>query len=489
MIVAGALVTALGLSGVGSAGQASAPAALATGTSSGPPIAAYSLVVANTQSTSGLIARAVLPGGLGCPRLDATVIGAKGQKRVSRPMQVRSTGQTTLNAFTPLRVCEARMPRGAVAASIAGQRIPASKPSDIDSIAVLGDSGCRLNATAVQACNDPTQWPLARISRRIAADRPDLVIYLGDFYYREGACPPTANSLCGGSPAPLNGAPFTDSAWGWVADVLVPMSPLLQSVPVVVVRGNHELCSRGGNGYFLLFDPAFGTAATCAPSADGVAPVVYSPTTAIDLSIEGNRTLRLVNVDSANGNDTAIDDTIPIYQRPLFQKAQRLAHRADEAWLMTHRPITALVSSEYLPVPPGEATTWTSVTQAYSSYGLLGDYDLMLSSHLHIAQAVQIPGMPGQIVLGNGGTMLDPTTGYAIPAFGPLSNASGETLVPAPPLPPYPAIPTATSLHTWVEFGYVMATPASSGWTFDMRDVGGQSFATCKVDAGEVACP
>jgi hypothetical protein len=41
-----------------------------------------------------------------------------------------------------------------------------------------------------------------------------------------------------------------------VSDALVPMAPLLEAVPLVVVRGNHE---------------------RCAPSAAGSASVVDSP--------------------------------------------------------------------------------------------------------------------------------------------------------------------------------------------------------------------
>jgi len=50
---------------------------------------------------------------------------------------------------------------------------------------------------------------------------------------------------------------------------------------------------------------------------------------------------------------------------------------------------------------------------------LLSHYNLILSSHLHLAQAVQIPGQPGQMIIGNGGTQLDPPTGYETPGFGP----------------------------------------------------------------------
>ena len=466
---------------VPSATQA-APAPTAAPPPSRVPLAAYSLIVPRDVSGSGLLVRAVLVGGVGCPRLMAVIPTKKGARPTAVSMIPRRAGATTLSAFDSLQVCEARMPRRAISASIEGVSVPSSVPTNIDSIAILGDSGCRIKGKGAQACNDPAEFPLGRVARSVVRERPDIALYLGDFFYRESACQADDSAICGGSPEPLPGAPFTDSGWGWVADVLVPMAPLLHAVPLYVVRGNHELCYRGGNGYFLLFDPAFGTADACAP-VGGVAPVVYSPTTAVTLSIAGGRTLRLVDVDSANGSDTSIDDSIAALQRPLFQEADRLAAGADDAWLLTHRPIAGVVTTEYLPTPPGLATTWTSITNTYSSYGLLDRFDLLLSSHLHLAQAVQVPGLPGQVILGNAGTELDAPTGYAIPAYGPLANGAGDPLAPG-----VPQIPTASMLQTWVQFGYAVATPTPSGWSIGMKDVTGVDFATCSAKDRQVSC-
>ena len=200
------------------------------------------------------------------------------------------------------------------------------------------------------------------------------------------------------------------------------------------------------------------------------------------LSIAGGRSLRLINVDSANGNDIAINDSIAALQRPLFEDARQMARGAQESWLLTHRPIAGLVSTELLPVPPGTATPWSSVTNTYASSGLLDRFDLMLSSHIHLAQAVTVPTLPPQVVLGNAGADPEPETGYAIPAYGPLTNGEGQPLVPGV------EIPTATSLHTWVEFGYAMAKPTTSGWRLEMKDAGGRLFASCTAQERDLAC-
>ena len=60
------------------------------------------------------------------------------------------------------------------------------------------------------------------------------------------------------SPAGLAGcagSPFGDNWPTWQADFFAPAQPLLRAAPWVVVRGNHEDCSREGLGWFRFLDP------------------------------------------------------------------------------------------------------------------------------------------------------------------------------------------------------------------------------------------
>jgi len=448
------------------------------------PLAVYALVTPRDQAPSGLIARVVLPAGVGCPALETQQGGPGLQPWRPLPMVERRAAASTQRAFDSLLVCEAPIPEGAHAARIAGRRLPASLPARVEKLAVLGDTGCRILGNDIQSCQEASGWPLAQVVRSLVRAQADVAIYLGDFYYREAACPGSNNSQCGGSPAPLSSVPFTDSGWGWVADVLVPMGPMLETLPLVMVRGNHEQCNRGGNGYFLLFDPALDSAQRCAPTAAGTAPVVYAPTTAVDLPLRGGRQLRLVTVDSTNGSDGTIDAEMAARMRLLFADGQRLARGREEVWLLTHRPVNAVVPSAFLPSPPGNASPWGSLTQTVASDGLLEPYQLMLSSHLHSAQVVQVPGQPGQIVLGNGGTKLDPPA-YPNPAYGPLANTAGQPLQPG--LKP---LPRASFVQAWLTFGYMIAEPgpAPRGWRLTMRDVRGATFATCSLVQRQVGC-
>jgi hypothetical protein len=437
----------------------------------GGVVSAYTLVAPRSTAASGLVVRAVVAAGVDCPTVTATL--AAGSRTVR--MAERSAPTTTAPAFDAITVCSAPLPVGTRSASVGGLAVPAVYPSNVDRLALVGDTGCRVVPWEVQDCSDPSAWPLAPIAQSIARERPDAVLFAGDFFYREGACPRDLQSLCGSSPPPVEGLPFTDSAYGWIADVLVPMAPMLAAAPFIATRGNHEACYRGGNGYFLLFDPRDGTEGTCAPvpGPKGLeaAPTNPTPTYAIDLGLVTGRTLRLAIVDSAGGTDTSVTPFAAV-QRPAYERAARLTERAQEAWLVTHRPLFAFVSDTF--ASPGQPfSPWTSLDQTAAAQGLLDGYDLILSSHIHLAQAVRLPGLPPQLVLGNGGTLLDPAVGYPLPQTAPL--------------PGYPA-PT----WAWVapRFGYALGLPGAEPgeWRLRMRDPAGRTFADCGLRAASLYC-
>ncbi len=144
-------------------------------------------------------------------------------------------------------VCSASLPAQVRRVSIAGADLvlPIADPQRI---LVLGDTGCRIKGSAVQSCNDPKQWPFARLAASAAKLKPDLVIHVGDYLYRENACP-ADNAGC-------QGTPFGDNWPTWAADFFAPATPLLAAAPWVFVRGNHEDCQRAGPGWTRLLATA-----------------------------------------------------------------------------------------------------------------------------------------------------------------------------------------------------------------------------------------
>ncbi|MEA2968860.1 MAG: hypothetical protein QOE78_2121, partial [Alphaproteobacteria bacterium] len=174
----------------------------------------------------GAVARAVLAQASSCP--DITIDGAQ------QPMSVRALPDATF----PVLICERTIPAGATSASLENLPLPVPRPA-LKSIAAFGDTGCRLKSAKTAAkegdingadargkfqdCNDPTLWPFAQVAQSVADAKPDLVIHVGDYLYRESACP-TGDAGCARSP-------YGDDWPTWKADFFAPAAPALRAAP------------------------------------------------------------------------------------------------------------------------------------------------------------------------------------------------------------------------------------------------------------------
>ncbi len=441
-------------------------------------VVAYSLVAPTNVSPSGIVARAIVAAGADCPSVDVTV----GSKQSSVAMTIRRPGATTGNAFSAVRVCSASLPKGATSASIQGTAIPAAMPTDAASIAYLSDTGCRIKLS-VQDCASSQAWPLSTNAALLSQQSADLIVHGGDYVYRETDCPAADEAKCGGSPPITTGEPFLDNAALWFADFFDPAAPMLSAAPILASRGNHEACDMAGNGYFLFMDIQPSSAAACAPKRSQ-APIVLSPTWAADVDLAGNRSVRLVVVDSTNGWDSVPSPYVPI-QRKAYKKANKLAKKASDAWLVTHRPLFGVTSSAYSDRGDHYWVPWISADQAAAGSGLLSRYSLIISGHEHLSQAVQVPGQPTQLVAGGGGTSLNPTQGYSLPQYGPLTHADGSAMSDT-----YKPYKPATYLWNEVDFAIVLATPGATkgSWSMGFTKPNGNALGTCAVTSGAVSC-
>ena len=449
--------------------------------------AAYALVAPAEVSDSQLVARALVDATDGCPRVDA--VGPDG--RVSLPMSVRVPGPNAAPVFSSILACSASLPTGLVAASIEGHRIPAAMPSVVDTIGIFADSGCRIDTARVQSCNDPTQWPLESIVANVVASAPDLILDPGDYVYREIACPADKEDKCGGTIGPADGYPFSETDHGWVQEFFEPAQAMFSVAPIAFLRGNHEDCGRGGNGFFLYLDPFADSATTCDPirTANGLktAAPQTTPAWTFDVSVSPGRTLRVAMVDSAYGTDKEITSWISS-QRTMYRQAYDLTapEPGVESWLQTHRPVFGMVSMSLMPKNNPLIDPWTSDGQMAASYGLLDHYDLLISSHLHLAQVIQVPDQPASIVVGNGGALVEPTTNYQVPPYGPLAYMDGSRIIPE--LAPYPR---PTYVWSRVEYGYALAHPGAGAgvWSIDMYDYDGTRSLACTLADRTIDCP
>jgi hypothetical protein len=341
----------------------------------------------------------------------------------------------------PVLVCQAVVPTGARAASVAGLRLalPTGSPRRI---VVIGDAGCRLSADdPPQACNDPRAWPFAAVARSAAAWGPDLVIHEGDYIYREAPCP-RGVAGCAGSPWGYN--------WPtWDADFFAPAEPLLRAAPWVFVRGNHELCRRAGFGWFRFLDPR--------PIPEGGCQDFTEPYAASS----GDR--RFVVFDVANASDTNTPPDQVAEYRAQFARLGALA--GADAWLALHRPLWGIVPR--FCDSPIQGTNPT--LQAASGNSLPATVRLILAGHIHNFEAVSFADRQPQFVVGNSGTSLDPAIDEPL---------VGLEVGGAP-------VTAATTLH---RFGYMTLEPSGGDWLATVRDVDGQPMASCPIAGNSVVC-
>ena len=183
--------------------------------------------------------------GATCPSL--SVDGTAVRMRVrAEPGPLFADASSLPHADFPIRVCEAAAePKTKVV--LDGKDLPVPR-SDIRRIVVFGDTGCRIKKKKVQDCNNADEWPYATLARHAAAAKPDVVIHVGDYLYRETPCSPQVKH-CPNSP--------TGYGWNtWNADFFTPSQPLFAAAPWVMLRGNHEVCDRAGEGWFRFLDHA-----------------------------------------------------------------------------------------------------------------------------------------------------------------------------------------------------------------------------------------
>jgi hypothetical protein len=313
---------------------------------------------------------------------------------------------------------------------------------DPERILVLGDTGCRLKGSVVQACNDPAQWPFAGLAAAAAKLRPDLVIHVGDYLYRETPCP-AGNTGCAGSPSGDNWA-------SWDADFFAPGAKLLQAAPWVIVRGNHEDCARSAPGFMRILGPQ---------PFDGSCPTHLAT---YDVPLDG---LNLRVVDNADAPDTSVDPSVvPEYAAEF----DALAAAPSPTWLVMHRPIWAAIKGP-LGIPVGGNQTMIA---ALAGKPVAAPVSLVLAGHIHAFEVLNYKeGSPPTLLAGNGGDLLDdPPADLAGTIFqrGDVSVKDGLS-VPG--------------------FGFLLMTRASSGWDIALFDAAGVFKRKCSFAAGRIDCP
>ena len=346
----------------------------------------------------------------------------------------------------PVEVCQLLVPHGVRRAAIGDWSAPLPR-AEPQRILIFGDTGCRLKGAAVQACNDPRQWPFALVAARAAARKPDLVIHVGDYWYRETPCP-AGMAGCAGSP-------HGDNWTTWDAEFFAPAEPLLGASPWVFARGNHESCARGGPGWFRLLDQATDDLACPAESAPFRVKM-------------GDTSLYVL--DSADAVDTSAPaPQVAQFARQLDALGADLDH--GKGWIVTHRPIWGLTPVAKLgPLGPIEVELNKTEQAAVRQRALTG-VQMVVSGHIHHFAAYDFAARrPAQLIVGTGGDVGEPADSPRIKSD--VVSLDGLD----------------AQRFGFDRYGYLLLDRSDADWTGVFRDIDDKVVATCRLHLRQLTC-
>jgi hypothetical protein len=400
---------------------------------------------------------------------------------VETPMDVRAApatiaqrptlsppGQSKPSAF-PVLVCEKTIPAGVARAKVLDRTLPlpVARPRRI---VVIGDTGCRIKAgdNIFQACNDTALWPFPQVARVAADAHPDLVIHVGDYHYRENACP-AGDPGCAASP------------WGygwdtWEADVFAPAAKLFAAAPWIVVRGNHESCNRAGQGWWRFLDPRpLALHRDCNVAIDDSIGD-YSDPYAVPLGSGPDADTQFVVFDSSLVGVTPLAASNPMYvrYRAQYEAAFALAARRPNAFFVNHHPTLAFAPNPAKPMAPHPGNrALQSVLSALHPEALYPpNVQALLSGHVHLFEVVTFATpQPPQFVTGNGGDWLDTPLRLPLPP--------GTTPAPG-------AVVAAIVASN--RFGFMTMERDGARWRMVAHDVRGVPMTTCTLSERRAVC-
>ncbi|WP_105168223.1 metallophosphoesterase [Pseudoalteromonas sp. T1lg23B] len=452
------------------------------------PLAAYSMLAPSKAGQTLIYGRVVLPkvvdNNASCPTLQTD----DGQLIQTKIRDLRPD-----KALFPVTVCEAILVEN-THYTVQGSTLSLAKTSLAPThIQVFGDTGCK-----EKVCKDAPAEPFQTLADLASQSHKDLILHMGDFNYRGTSGSVSGDTYAydagdggyGGATCGLEttyysqnakNSPRPDSWDSWRVDFFEPASKLMATAPWVFARGNHELCSRAGVGWFYFFGPGAQfddsiTQRVCPNQGDYTHPPKTAAPHIAMIEPYGLKldSFNLWVFDSANACDElATNDLTAQYSAQFEQLNTFTANSNHTTWMMTHRPIWGLNSA----TPLDTLNTQLQTALAKTKLGVLpSQIALSLSGHMHIYQSVTFSedsARPPQIIVGNSGVS--------------LSNKSVNESVSA-------AIDSQQAItNTQGKFGYLSLERLANtqGWKGEFIDTQGTVFITCgseNVSAGQAVC-
>ena len=504
-------------------GPGSSPTALAAGSYGDQPVSATPTVLARAVISGGSCPVLVIDGSLQLPmatRFTGTQLtvtpgtpGYTNANATGYPQSfVNATApgnfpDGTAKATTAWGECEAVVPAGHSTATLNGVnlKLPVASPQRI---LVIADTGCRMAKANQQNCHDPAGFPFAALANYEAQFKPDLIVHVGDYFYRDTNCvvPATAgvpaHEYVAGCSDPTNASyeVFGDTFDSWNADVLYPGATLLAAAPWVMARGNHESCGRGARGWYAMLDPLpFDVNKVLCAGGAGAAAVTNGPVYSGDFEptyyVPAGATGLFVH-DSSYASDAAVDANMAKnYDYDMTAALAQVSATPFNIYV-SHKPTFGLVSGA--PTNAGDFTeqfAYSGNATPYSAFsgGVPVKLAMFLSGHIHQFEYVNFNDYTRyapQMVVGVGGDNLDatanpngtsPTYGYAATGF-TVHNSSTTA-----------STTTASVMHAYsqAEFGFaVLQTTGSTGYVASVYNIGAAKAGRCTITLAprNIAC-
>jgi Calcineurin-like phosphoesterase len=366
------------------------------------------------------LARVVVDTETECPSLVADGIHL--------PMKIR---QPVPQGLKP--ACEATVPVST--RSLQWKKKKLLLPRNPNRVIVIGDTGCQIIGGKFQNCSDLTRWPFKSVSDEIAKLKPDLIVHVGDYVYRERACPSVIPGCAG---------PHGYDWDAWNADFFEPARNALAAAPWIFARGNHETCNRSFSGWFYYLDPR---------------PFQSSCHAYTDPYVARVGELRIGVLDTASTLDPPHSDPkqIPIYSEQL----EKFSGHVD--WIIGHHPFWSYTVLEGK-VSATDLTLGPAWARAQPK-----DIRLVLSGHVHLFEFLALEdGRPNQVIAGDSGTQLDP---------GLIVNAPGASVRGA----------RVSAGEVNITFGLTELQRTKSGWELTLRNPSGAAEVICGIPTGASA--
>lgn len=377
---------------------------------------AYSVLAPGQSGGYVIYGRVILPAsGQTCP----TLTGSDGSTVALQARAMYPNGITSSASF-PVTVCEAVLIEGLSYEYTPLNITLNTRMGRASKVAVFGDSGCHGKSN----CPGDTASPhFAALAAVAAKQKIQLLLHMGDYNYRGTSGAISGNTYAydagdggyGGPSCGLDTTYYSQNATGstrpdnwpaWQADFFEAAKPILGKAPWVFTRGNHELCSRAGPGWFYFFGPGSSLKGAglaqmqCPDQGDLNSP----PATAKPhIMMIPPYMLALKNYsiwvsDSANACDALAPPSLTAVYKQQFES---LAAQTDQpTMVITHRPIWGYQGAGTISINQMlQRALADSKTQAFPQHVFLS-----LAGHMHLFEALGFSNTrPPQLVIGNSG--------------------------------------------------------------------------------------